>query len=256
MNTLRDNINNVTFGLYVGNTHRLSLEVVLTCLAKFAPSVKTMIVNNESEHTEFLQSRFVPFQNLEPKKNKIDVLNWMFKNCQTKYLVLLETDILFLEHLFELEITHDIHAHIVSGKEIAENFPDEKLEILDALGVGLIVLNMEAIRSKGIDSFHSPSDENKFYFIGSWMLEKAKEENLSIQELFAPSDEDIDPCSFYIDQDYFIRYHANHSLDDAEERPLDDQTDQILRYYLSEQAFESFTFRPDSFEPVPIAVPF
>jgi hypothetical protein len=254
MNTLRDNMGNVTFGLYIGQSHRLSLEVVLTCIAKFAPSTKVLIVDNESGHQEFLKEKFVPFHSCLFKKSKTEILNWMFKNCETRYLVLLETDVLFLEHLFDLEITHDIHAHIIPKEELARSIPQMPSDSFsDCIGVGLIVLDVESLRSKGIFVFDDENDRKKD-FLGSWILEKSLENGVTIQELYPPSD-DFDPKAFFIDQDYFIRYYTNHTMDDAEVKVLDDQTDQILRYYLSEQVFEDFVLKADSFEPAPVKIP-
>jgi hypothetical protein len=231
MNDIKSNLSETTFGVYIGQSHLLALQVTMVCLSKFGSEFKkigaeckTFIVDNASGHREFLLEYDIPFYGFDNKKRKKDILNWMLKNCNTKYLVLLESDVFFTTQLLDLQVVEALHGQIMSQQEMANQMPFIPLsDHKDCISTGIIVLDMELLRSKGIDCFDDENDRGLgFYYNGAWLLEKLKKVNLSYKD-FNKSSELFDPDSA------FSNFGLCDDSDESEPKTIDAQLQQKLQ---------------------------
>lgn len=186
-------LNNATFAVYVGKTHPECLDVTFSSLARYVGAgAKLFAVDNASGHGAYFSQRSIPIHTFSEEKPKVSVLNWIFQNCQTKYLVLMESDTaLFSQFLTSFQPTHAIHANIISKSQIATD-PSVEANFLDAMSLGLVILDVEQLRSKGINVFDSASEhlDGVIYHQGSWLLKKAAEQGLSADD-YEPSSSDF-----------------------------------------------------------------
>lgn len=235
------NLSNTTFGVYVGKTHIECLDVTFSSLAKYLPAgSKLFAVDNASGHSSYFSQKNVPVHSFSEQQSKLSVLNWMFQNCQTKYLVLMQSDVaLFSNFLESFEPTHSIHADVVSK----DTFQTESsFDFLDAVNPSLIILDVELLRSKGIDLFDDISDrvQNTVYQVGSWILKKAADAGIPAQR-FEPASSDF-MCFGFV------------SSFEAEPQPITDNEKQKLAEVLAVDAAFS-NWGSSVFTQVPITVP-
>lgn len=186
------NVSNTTFSVYVGETHPECLDVVFSSLAKYVgPNINLFAVDNASGHSSYFSQRNIPVHSFSEAKPMLEIMNWIFKNCQTKYLVLLQSDTaLFSRFLESFTPTHAIHADTISGSEISTGLAGDSF--LDTISGGVVVLDVELLRSKGIFVFDDVGDRVPYtiYHFGSWILKKASEAGVPAQD-FEPLSQDF-----------------------------------------------------------------
>lgn len=217
------NLNNTTFAVYVGTTDLESVDVTFSSLSRFVGGGANLFaVDNASGHGSYFAEKGIPVHSFAEEKPKTSVLNWVFKNCQTQYLVLLETDMALFSRFFDtFQPTHSIHGNVIEASNLS--VPDSVFIFMDGLASGLVILDVALLRSKGITVFDDESDhlETHVYHFGSWLLKKASEAGAPALD-YEPSSQDLIP---------FVRnYHAKR-------RQTFSVGDQILIYTVLESVF-------------------
>ncbi|MBK7883544.1 MAG: glycosyltransferase [Chitinophagaceae bacterium] len=143
--------------------------------------LKLLLVDNGSDDgsKEWLKENKIPFYDFIINHGHEQSVNIVYTNIETKYVLLCDTDVEFLENVYDkyLPLLNEkckVAGELITGDQL--NAP-----VKPRIGAWFFMFDIEAMKEKGVHTFRDTTDWS--YDVGSWMTEKIFEHGFTHHQI-------------------------------------------------------------------------
>lgn len=166
--------------------NRLCLELMLKSYVKHhynGEELNLLLIDNNSadDSREWMDTNGIPYQQLSGNIGHEAAICFLYPEIKTKYVLLVDTDILYNENVFSyIDLLNESTVAVgdlISGDRLGD------MVIKPRLGAWFILFDIETCRNKGITYFRHPDNNNASYDVASEFYENLWRNNLGVHAL-------------------------------------------------------------------------
>lgn len=134
--------------------------------------LQLIFVDNAStdDSREWLAENEIPFIQMQNNVGHENALNSVYKKYKIKYWLLNDTDVEYLDNVYDyINVMDDVCISV--GELINKDYIND-IKIKDRISPWFWLFNIEKIINSGVEYFRDPSCENWTYDVASWQTER------------------------------------------------------------------------------------
>jgi len=170
--------------LSVNWNNKIVMELMLKSFVKYhyiGEPLKLLLVDNGSDDgsVKWLDENEIPFIDFCKNYGHEQSVNLVYNHIKTKYALLCDTDVEFLENVYDKYLPFLNDKCKVAGELIT----DDQLNapIKPRIGAWFFMFDIEAMKEKGVNIFRAECGWD--YDVGSWMTEKIFENGFTHHQI-------------------------------------------------------------------------